>query len=105
VRADGARSLVALSCVAGSEEDQTPRPREPLSYQDIMHRLVARFIHQTKKAMKMDGVNEDDLLEIKQDISSLRLVWARTHADGCADTSYVMNVASSNSVRRRILRA
>lgn len=33
-----------------------------------------RFIHQTKKDMKMDGVNEDDLLEIKQDISSLR--WA-----------------------------
>jgi hypothetical protein len=24
--------------------------------------------------MKMDGVNEDDLLEIKQDISSLRFV-------------------------------
>lgn len=73
-RADGAKSVSFIGCVAGSEEDQTPRPREPLSYQDIMHRLVARFIHQTKKAMKMDGVNEDDLLEIKQDISSLRLV-------------------------------
>ena len=31
-----------------------------------------RYIHQTKKGQKMDGVNEDDLLEIKQDISSLR---------------------------------
>ncbi|KAH7731515.1 CBN-TRP-1 protein [Aphelenchoides avenae] len=39
---------------------------------DIIQRLVSRFIHQTKKDMKMDGVNEDDLLEIKQDISSLR---------------------------------
>ena len=59
-----------------SDEDDTMTApvREPLSYQDIMHRLVARFIHQTKKEMKMDGVNEDDLLEIKQDISSLRLV-------------------------------
>uniref|UniRef100_A0A158P6X5 Transient-receptor-potential-like protein n=1 Tax=Angiostrongylus cantonensis TaxID=6313 RepID=A0A158P6X5_ANGCA len=46
--------------------------RKPLTYADIIQRLVARFIHQTKKDMKMDGVNEDDLLEIKQDISSLR---------------------------------
>ncbi|CAJ0579097.1 unnamed protein product, partial [Mesorhabditis spiculigera] len=45
---------------------------KPLTYADIIQRLVARFIHQTKKDMKMDGVNEDDLLEIKQDISSLR---------------------------------
>ncbi|WKX99872.1 hypothetical protein Q1695_014614 [Nippostrongylus brasiliensis] len=46
--------------------------KKPLTYADIIQRLVARFIHQTKKDMKMDGVNEDDLLEIKQDISSLR---------------------------------
>ena len=60
---------------SSSEEDsneQLQTPKVPLSYQDIIHRLVARFIHQTKKEMKMDGVNEDDLLEIKQDISSLR---------------------------------
>ncbi len=38
-----------------------------------MRRLVSRFIHQWKKQMRQDGVNEDDLLEIKQDISSLRL--------------------------------
>lgn len=37
-----------------------------------MRRLVSRYIHQIKKDMKMDRVNEDDLLEIKQDISSLR---------------------------------
>lgn len=46
--------------------------KKPLTYADIIQRLVARFIHLTKKNMKMDGVNEDDLLEIKQDISSLR---------------------------------
>ncbi|CAJ0598054.1 unnamed protein product [Cylicocyclus nassatus] len=46
--------------------------KKPLTYADIIQRLVSRFIHQTKKDMKMDGVNEDDLLEIKQDISSLR---------------------------------
>jgi len=33
---------------------------------------VSRYIHQWKKQMRQDGVNEDDLLEIKQDISSLR---------------------------------
>ncbi|KIH49882.1 hypothetical protein ANCDUO_20042 [Ancylostoma duodenale] len=48
--------------------------KKPLTYADIIQRLVARFIHQTKKDMKMDGVNEDDLLEIKQDISSLRFI-------------------------------
>ncbi|KAI3413578.1 bifunctional tryptophan synthase trp1 [Globodera pallida] len=39
-------------------------PRKPVTYTEIIQRL--------KKSMKMDGVNEDDLLEIKQDISSLR---------------------------------
>ncbi|VDP89632.1 unnamed protein product, partial [Echinostoma caproni] len=38
----------------------------------VMCRLVRRYIHQSKKTMRQDGVNEDDLLEIKQDISSLR---------------------------------
>ena len=42
--------------------------------QDVMRRLVSRYIHQTKKQLRQDGVNEDDLLEIKQDISSLRWV-------------------------------
>ena len=37
-----------------------------------MRRLVTRYIHQMKKQRRQDGVNEDDLLEIKQDISSLR---------------------------------
>lgn len=39
-----------------------------------MKRLVSRYIHQAKKQLRQDGVNEDDLLEIKQDISSLRYV-------------------------------
>ena len=39
-----------------------------------MRRLICRYIHQTKKQLRQDGVNEDDLLEIKQDISSLRSV-------------------------------
>ncbi|KAH6935618.1 hypothetical protein HPB50_007069 [Hyalomma asiaticum] len=37
-----------------------------------MKRLVNRYIHRAKKQLRQDGVNEDDLLEIKQDISSLR---------------------------------
>lgn len=55
-----------------SEPGEEVKLPEPLTYQDIMRRLVSRYIHQTEKDMKMDGVNEDDLLEIKQDISSLR---------------------------------
>ncbi|KAI6201631.1 Transient-receptor-potential calcium channel protein [Aphelenchoides besseyi] len=46
--------------------------KKPLTYMDIIQRLVSRFIHQTKKDVKMDGISEDSLLEIKQDISSLR---------------------------------
>ncbi|CAN8012594.1 unnamed protein product [Ixodes pacificus] len=41
-------------------------------YQEVMKRLVNRYIHRAKKQLRQDGVNEDDLLEIKQDISSLR---------------------------------
>ncbi|XP_054708929.1 transient-receptor-potential-like protein [Uloborus diversus] len=47
------------------------RPSD-VNYQDVMKRLVSRYIHMTKKQLRQDGVNEDDLLEIKQDISSLR---------------------------------
>ncbi|XP_061164348.1 transient-receptor-potential-like protein [Saccostrea echinata] len=48
------------------------RSNDEMHYQDIMRRLVSRYIHQFKKDKQLDGVNEDDLLEIKQDISSLR---------------------------------
>ncbi|KAK7474523.1 hypothetical protein BaRGS_00034217, partial [Batillaria attramentaria] len=47
-----------------------PHP-DALQYQEVMRRLICRYIHQTKKQHRQDGVNEDDLLEIKQDISSL----------------------------------
>lgn len=40
-------------------------------YQEVMRRLVNRYIHRAKKQLRQDGVSEDDLLEIKQDISSL----------------------------------
>ncbi|KAI8510591.1 anthranilate synthase component II, variant, partial [Branchiostoma belcheri] len=40
-------------------------------YQSVMQRLVRRYIHRYKQAQSTDGVSEDDLAEIKQDISSL----------------------------------
>ncbi|RXG60276.1 Transient-receptor-potential-like protein [Armadillidium vulgare] len=46
--------------------------RQSRRYAEVMRRLVSRYIHQAKKQHRQDGVNEDDLLEIKQDISSLR---------------------------------
>ncbi|KAG8234932.1 hypothetical protein J437_LFUL013480 [Ladona fulva] len=47
---------------------------KPASYEEVMCRLVRRYIHKAKKQMRQDGVSEDDLLEIRQDISSLRQV-------------------------------
>ncbi|BFZ24110.1 hypothetical protein BsWGS_27149 [Bradybaena similaris] len=41
-------------------------------YQEVMRKLICRYIHQSKKQSRLGNVNEDDLLEIKQDISSLR---------------------------------
>ncbi|XP_072171069.1 transient-receptor-potential-like protein [Diadema setosum] len=49
-----------------------PNSSPEYRYQDVMKRLVNRYIHQCKAERKADGVNEDDLNEIKQDISSLR---------------------------------
>ncbi|XP_077984510.1 transient-receptor-potential-like protein [Glandiceps talaboti] len=49
-----------------------PAMQGDTKYQDVMKRLVSRYIHQRKAEQKEDGVNEDDLNEIKQDISSLR---------------------------------
>ncbi|VUZ54494.1 unnamed protein product [Hymenolepis diminuta] len=53
---------------------QTPniRHEKKNSYQAIIRILVRRYIHVSKKKMRQGVVNEDDLLEIKQDISSLR---------------------------------
>ncbi|KAF4524917.1 hypothetical protein B566_EDAN013666, partial [Ephemera danica] len=50
-----------------------PPPPNPsqAQYNEVMRRLVTRYIHKMKKQCRQDGVNEDDLLEIKQDISSL----------------------------------
>ncbi|VDD92164.1 unnamed protein product [Enterobius vermicularis] len=53
-------------------EDSILYGQQRLTYADIIRRLVSRFIHQTKKVIKTDGVTEDDLLEIKQEIRSLR---------------------------------
>ncbi|PAV75537.1 hypothetical protein WR25_21169 [Diploscapter pachys] len=92
---------------AKTDEESNAGGDRPLSYADIIQRLVARFIHQTKKDMKMDGVNEDDLLEIKQDISSLRyelrddrrreIVRSSSHID--AVKRDIMRTMSSNSRR------
>ncbi|GAB6026000.1 hypothetical protein CHUAL_011965 [Chamberlinius hualienensis] len=51
---------------------ETIKIPKQVDYQSVMKRLVSRYIHQIKKQLRQDGVSEDDLLEIKQDISSLR---------------------------------
>ncbi|XP_055894639.1 transient-receptor-potential-like protein isoform X3 [Biomphalaria glabrata] len=55
------------------DQDHVDTPLDSTQqYQEVMRKLICRYIHQTKKQSRQDGVNEDDLLEIKQDISSLR---------------------------------
>ncbi|ULU00598.1 hypothetical protein L5515_004070 [Caenorhabditis briggsae] len=91
---------------SGGQDDDSGKA--PLTYASIIQRLVARFIHQTKKEMKMDGVNEDDLHEIKQDISSLRyelrddrrreIVRSSSHID--AVKRDIMRTMSTNSRAR-----
>ncbi|RWS17272.1 transient receptor potential ion channel subfamily C trp-1-like splice variant A [Dinothrombium tinctorium] len=64
------------SNIERNEKVATKNKKEKLKqlihYKEVMKRLVCRYIYSRKKQMRADGVNEDDLLEIKQDISSLR---------------------------------
>ncbi|GIY56501.1 transient-receptor-potential-like protein [Caerostris extrusa] len=68
--------------------------------EDVMKRLVSRYIHQTKKQLRQDGVNEDDLLEIKQDISSLRY---ELREDRKRETA--RNTGQIDSIKRDIIRS
>ncbi|XP_023225280.1 transient-receptor-potential-like protein [Centruroides sculpturatus] len=70
------------------------------NYQEIMKRLVNRYIHHTKKQLRQDGVNEDDLLEIKQDISSLRY---ELREDRKKET--IRNTGQLNNIKSDILRS
>ncbi|KFM66958.1 Transient-receptor-hypothetical-like protein, partial [Stegodyphus mimosarum] len=75
------------------------RPSD-INYQDVMKRLVSRYIHQTKKQLRQDGVNEDDLLEIKQDISSLRYELREDRKREAA-----RNTGQIDSIKRDIIRS
>ncbi|XP_074649844.1 transient-receptor-potential-like protein [Tubulanus polymorphus] len=70
--ARGAINLTQANNSPNSDLAEQAKENERQIYQEVMRRLVSRYIHQTKKQLRQDGVNEDDLLEIKQDISSLR---------------------------------
>lgn len=66
--------LFVFVFVQGGDGSPPTTVAPELRYQDVMKRLVSRYIHRYKAKQKADGVNEDDLNEIKQDISSLRSV-------------------------------
>ncbi|KAL2095130.1 hypothetical protein ACEWY4_009849 [Coilia grayii] len=59
-----------------SERSKTPprdpSPHRPTRYQKIMKRLIKRYIIKAQSDKESDEVNEGELKEIKQDISSLR---------------------------------
>ncbi|GBO18202.1 Transient-receptor-potential-like protein, partial [Araneus ventricosus] len=67
---------------------------------EVMKRLVSRYIHQAKKQLRQDGVNEDDLLEIKQDISSLRYELREDRKRESA-----RNTGQIDSIKRDIIRS
>ncbi|XP_077983684.1 short transient receptor potential channel 4-like [Glandiceps talaboti] len=48
------------------------RQQRDKEYQDVMRKLSKRYIANMKREDKADGVSEDDLNEIKQDISAFR---------------------------------
>ncbi|XP_054722030.1 transient-receptor-potential-like protein [Uloborus diversus] len=73
--------------------------KNKVNYQEVMKRLVSRYIHQAKKQLRQDGVNEDDLLEIKQDISSLRY---ELREDRKRETA--RNTGQIDSIKRDIIR-
>ncbi|KRZ80906.1 Transient-receptor-potential-like protein [Trichinella papuae] len=79
------------------EANEMPEPK--LTYETIMQRLVSRYIHQTKKKSQMEGINEDELLEIKQDISSLRYELREERRKELARTS-----SNFDGIKREILR-
>uniref|UniRef100_A0A0N5APW5 ANK_REP_REGION domain-containing protein n=1 Tax=Syphacia muris TaxID=451379 RepID=A0A0N5APW5_9BILA len=88
------RKTKELSYVDGPDYEP-----QSLTYADIIRRLVARFIHQTKKGIKTDAVTEDDLLEIKQEIRSLRY---ELRDDRRKDT--VRSSSHIDAVKRAIIR-
>ncbi|VDM17818.1 unnamed protein product [Hydatigera taeniaeformis] len=62
-----------FSGLARAENTSGEKSEKRHSYQAITRILVRRYIHVSKKTMRQGVVNEDDLLEIKQDISSLSM--------------------------------
>ncbi|XP_048091337.1 short transient receptor potential channel 6a [Alosa pseudoharengus] len=55
-----------------SKPPRDPSPQRPSRYQKIMKRLIKRYIIKAQCDKESDEVNEGELKEIKQDISSLR---------------------------------
>ncbi|XP_059469179.1 transient-receptor-potential-like protein [Neocloeon triangulifer] len=81
------------------ESSQGPPMPQPCPYNEIMRRLVNRYIHKMKKQCRQDGVNEDDLLEIKQDISSLRYELREDRKRESARTSAHLDTIKKDIVR------
>ncbi|GFS15873.1 transient-receptor-potential-like protein [Elysia marginata] len=66
------RVILDRICHKGMRYTVRQRKSSQGPVREVMRRLICRYIHHTKKEMRQSGVNADDLLEIKQDISSLR---------------------------------
>ncbi|XP_063058715.1 short transient receptor potential channel 6a [Engraulis encrasicolus] len=56
----------------GKAPQRDPSPERPTRYQKIMKRLIKRYIIKSQCDKESDEINEGELKEIKQDISSLR---------------------------------
>nr|XP_033487550.1 short transient receptor potential channel 6-like isoform X1 [Epinephelus lanceolatus] len=69
---DNSNDEIELNKLRQQEDLSAESPLCPTRHQDIMNRLIKRYILKAQRDKDNDEINEGELKEIKQDISSLR---------------------------------
>ncbi|KAL7400131.1 hypothetical protein ABVT39_006954 [Epinephelus coioides] len=69
---DNSNDEMELNKLRQQEDLSAESPLCPTRHQDIMNRLIKRYILKAQRDKDNDEINEGELKEIKQDISSLR---------------------------------
>lgn len=64
--------------------------KHPTRYQNIMKRLIKRYVLKAQVDRESDEVNEGELKEIKQDISSLRYELLEEKSDAAGELSLLI---------------
>ncbi|KAJ8269379.1 hypothetical protein COCON_G00119860 [Conger conger] len=69
---------------------------QPTRYQQIMKRLIKRYVLKAQVDKENDEVNEGELKEIKQDISSLRYELLEEKSQATEELSHLIQKLSDN---------